>query len=111
MAMVSSCIDSVPPLDDARQPVCVEAFSHRSPGPGGPLAHLFKGIGVNESRVALSANDRLVHCLKSLPVLWRDAVVGQAGQIVALTSGVTRDVAPIFTKQAGRVVLGVALDQ
>src|SRR5665213_2482942 len=111
MAMVSSCINSVPSVPDASQPVGVELFGHRTPGPRSPFADFVEGVGVNLGGVTITLNDCVMNRCESFPVLWRHAVERQDGQIVTFVVNVSPGVAMIFTQQTGRIVFGVTLDE
>ena len=70
-----------------------------------------KGNDSTSDGVTLAPDDPLVQRAELLPVAGGHAVKGQAGHIVALAEHVSPCVAVVLTEQAGRIVLGVALDE
>src|SRR5665213_723481 len=111
MAMVSSRIDLVPPLLNARQPVRVKALGHGTPGPRSAGADVIERVRVEERWISPAPDDQLVHFLQFLPVLGRHAVKRQDGQIVAFVQYVAASVATVLAQQTGRLVLGMALEE
>src|SRR5580704_19508522 len=84
MAMVSSCMRSVAPLRDSRQPVLVQADGHAAPRPGSPGPRLVEPEGLDERRVPFTTGHPLVEVRQTCLVFGTNAVNGQAGLLVAL---------------------------